>query len=70
MNGMQIVGVVLVVLGIMLLGFGFNAAQSPVEELAQTFTGRYTEDTMWYFIGGAASLVGGLLLVMFGRGPR
>jgi uncharacterized membrane protein YidH (DUF202 family) len=68
MNGMQIVGVVLVVVGVLLLGVGYNAAQSPMEELAETFTGRYTEETMWYFIGGAASVVGGLLLVVFGKG--
>jgi uncharacterized membrane protein YidH (DUF202 family) len=68
MNGMQIVGVVLVVVGVLLLGVGYNAAQSQMEELAETFTGRYTEETMWYFIGGAASVVGGLLLVVFGKG--
>jgi drug/metabolite transporter (DMT)-like permease len=67
MNGMQILGVVLVVVGVMLLGFGYNASQSPVEELTEAFTGRFTEETMWYFIAGAASVVGGLLLVIFGR---
>ncbi len=67
MTGSQIVGVVLVVVGVILLGFGYNAAQSPADQLAETFTGTFTDQTMWFFILGAAAVVGGGLLALLGR---
>ncbi len=59
-----ILGAALLVLGIILLFFGYQAATSPVEEIGETLTGRYSSETMSYIIGGAVSAVVGLVLVL------
>lgn len=63
----RLVGLILVVAGGALLYFGFNAAGSPIEELSQTLTGRYSDETMIYLIGGGVSAVAGLALLFKGR---
>ena len=67
MASRQIVGIVALVVGLILLGFGFNAADAPTDRISETFTGRYTDRTMWYFILGAVGVIGGGLLALFGR---
>jgi len=37
-----------------------------VEELSNTITGRYSDNTMWTFAAGVAAAVGGGLLALFG----
>jgi LPXTG-motif cell wall-anchored protein len=66
----QIVGAVLLLVGIVLLIFGFQASDRPLDQLAETFTGRFTDETMWYLIAGTAAAVGGGLLFWFGRRNR
>lgn len=63
MSNSRIVGIVLLTVGIILLAFGFQASDSLGEQLHETFTGRFTESTTWYFIGGAASSVAGLAML-------
>lgn len=71
MSSNMIIGLVLLVVGVLLLGFGWNQSQSLVDQVSETFTGRFTESTMWYFILGAAAAVGGIALLLAGRrGPR
>ncbi len=67
MSAMRIVGIVMLVVGLILLYFGFQASDSFGEQVHETVTGRYTDDTMWYLIGGGALAVGGLLLAIFGK---
>lgn len=67
MNPVQIAGIVLVVVGLVLLIFGFSATDSLTEEASEMLTGKYTEQTMWYIVLGAAGIVGGILLVFSGR---
>lgn len=67
MTPARILGIVLVVVGIILLGIGYNATQSFGEEVSEAVTGKYTDETTWYFIAGAAAAVGGLLLAIFGK---
>ncbi len=62
----RIVGLVLVVDGVVLLVIGHNASQSAVDQLSRTFLGRYTNETVWYIVGGAAAIVAGALLALFG----
>jgi hypothetical protein len=63
----QLAGIVLLVVGVLLLLFGWQATGSMGEQMHETFMGRYTDQTMWYLIGGAASAVGGLFLLLTGR---
>jgi hypothetical protein len=60
------IGVVVLVIGALLLGFAYNSTQAPMEELANTVTGRYSDGTMWYFALGVAAVAGGGLLTAFG----
>lgn len=64
MNQKTLIGLALLVIGIILLAFGFNASNSPSEELAETLTGRYSDETMFYFIGGAVAAVLGVALLI------
>jgi hypothetical protein len=57
-------GIVLIILGIVLLVFGVNAADAPLEEVGEALTGRYSDETMAYLIGGAVSFVVGLVLLV------
>ena len=66
MNPLRIVGVVLVILGIILFIVGLNASDSVSDQMSEFFTGRFTDTTMWYIIGGIVLAVGGGLLAMFG----
>ena len=67
MSGWQILGIVLLAVGILLLVLGYNATQSPAEEVTETLTGRFTDRTTWMLIGGVAGIVGGLALTVFGK---
>ncbi|MBF0455549.1 MAG: DUF3185 family protein [Magnetococcales bacterium] len=60
------VGLAIFAVGLLLLGFAFNATQTPVEEFANTLTGRYSNGTMRYFVVGLAATVGGGLIAFFG----
>jgi ascorbate-specific PTS system EIIC-type component UlaA len=66
MHWSRIVGIGLLVLGLVLLFLGWQASQGMAEEIHETLTGRFTDDTQMYFIGGAVSAVVGLVLLMFG----
>jgi choline-glycine betaine transporter len=63
----RIIGAILLVIGIVLVIFAMQAAESPVEKVTEALTGRFTERTMWYWILGIAGIVGGGLLLLFGR---
>jgi hypothetical protein len=68
MSTQRILGIVLLVIGVGVLIYGVNASHSVADRVSDTFTGRFTEATTWYIIGGAASGLLGLLLVAFGGG--
>jgi hypothetical protein len=64
MNNTKIIGIALLVLGAILLYFGINATEAPMEEMGEALTGRYSDDTMMYLIGGGVAAVAGLFLVL------
>lgn len=63
-----ILGVGLAVLGVALFVIGLNSAQAPAEQVVETLTGRYTDQTMWYMIAGGIAFLGGCVLAA--RGSR
>lgn len=64
----RILGAAILVAGLVLLGFAWNASDAPVEQVSETLTGSYTDETMWYWVVGALAAAGGALLAVFGRG--
>ena len=68
MNAQRIVGVALFMIGALLFMVGMSSSQSVVDQVSTTFTGRFTQATTWYFIGGISAGVLGLLMLFLG--PR
>jgi len=66
----QILGLVVFAVGVAVLVAAYNSSNAPLEELSNELTGRFTDETMWYFAVGIAAVVGGGLLGMFGGGRR
>lgn len=64
MNQKKLIGIALLVIGVILLLFGFNATESVGEELTETFTGNYSDQTMMYLIGGAVAAVIGAVMLL------
>jgi len=64
----MILGIGLLVLGAVLLYFGLQATDAPIEQVRESLTGDYSDRTMLYLIGGGVAAVAGLaLLVRRGR---
>lgn len=68
MSPIRIAGLVLLVIGVILFIVGLSASDSLADRLSRFFSGRFTEATLWYMIGGIALAVGGGLLAVFGGG--
>ena len=66
MTPQRIIGVVLLIVGVVLLIIGVNASHSVADRVSDTFTGRFTQGTTWYLIGGGAAALIGLLMILFG----
>lgn len=67
----RILAIVLLVVGVALFIVGLSASDSVADQLSRTFTGRFTEGTMWYILGGLTCAVVGLVLLGSGfRGKR
>ncbi|MGD8418479.1 MAG: DUF3185 family protein [Pseudomonadales bacterium] len=63
MSTNRILGIVLLAAAVFLLYFGYQASQSLGEQVHETFTGRFTDSTTWYFVFGAVAAVAGLLVI-------
>ncbi|MFT3880725.1 MAG: DUF3185 family protein [Gemmatales bacterium] len=64
MSNQKIVGFVLIAVGLTLLYFGYNASQSVGEQVVEGVTGRFTNQTLIFIIGGIAALVGGVAFAL------
>jgi Protein of unknown function (DUF3185) len=70
MNPQRLLGVVLLVVGVIVLIIGMNASHSVADQVSETFTGRFTDVTTWYIVGGIGAALMGLLMVLFGMRGR
>jgi hypothetical protein len=66
MGTKQIIGLVLLVLGAVLLYFGWQATDAPLEQAREGLTGEYSDRTMQYLIGGGVAAAAGIGLLLFG----
>jgi len=64
MNTSKLIGIGLLVLGAILLYFGFNASNSAMEEVGEALTGKYSDETMMYLVGGGVALAVGLFMTL------
>jgi hypothetical protein len=63
---MRLLGIVLLVGGVVCLMVGVNASHSVADRVSNTFTGRFTDGTMWYMLGGGAAALTGVLMLVSG----
>ena len=70
MNPQRLFGLVLFVLGLALLIIGISATHSVTDSVKEGFTGKYTDSTMWYILGGLGmAIVGGAVAFLGGGRP-
>jgi hypothetical protein len=60
----NVIGVVLLVVGIVGLLLGYQESRSAREQTASLFLGRYTQKTLMLLIGGAVAALFGLILLL------
>lgn len=65
MHANQILGIILLIAGGVLLYFGYTSSQGVGEQIHETFTGRFTDSTTWYFVFGVGAAIGGVFLLAF-----
>lgn len=68
MNPFRVLGVVLLAVGVALLIIAINSSHSMTNEISNTFTGRFTDRTTWYMLGGITLGLFGLSMTFLG--PR
>lgn len=61
MSPQRIFGIALLLVGIVLVIVGLNASDSMADQISNTFTGKYTDRTTWYILGGVLLAVVGVL---------
>lgn len=64
----QIAGYVGLAVGAILLFFAWRSSNAPIDQLAEAATGRFTQTTMLYLVGGGGLAIAGVALLLFG--PR
>src|SRR4051812_11974115 len=47
-------GIAIFAVGVVLIAMGYRASGAPIDQISDALTGRYTDRTMWYIIGGVA----------------
>lgn len=65
MGNMKIVGIVLLIVGVVLLFFGWQSSEGLDDQVSEAVTGEYTDSTMWYIILGVIAAVAGAFLAFF-----
>lgn len=63
MNGYRLLGLLLLAGGLALAYFGYNATESPLEQVSKELTGHFSDQTMAYLIGGGLTAAVGLVLL-------
>jgi hypothetical protein len=58
------IGLALLVVGIGLLIYGSQASDSISSSISRFFTGKPTDKTIWFLLGGAAATISGAVLVL------
>ena len=58
----RVLGISMIVGGGVLIFFGLRASDSLSSDVSRFFSGNPTDNALWFLVGGAASVVAGLVL--------
>ncbi len=58
------IGAAILVVGIILLYFGYQEYTSFASDVSEAFSGSPTDNSIWYLTGGAAALIMGVVLLV------
>ena len=64
MTPQRILGGLILIGGLILLMVGMNASHSMADQVSNTLSGRFTQGTTWYILGGLAGGLVGLYLLL------
>lgn len=59
----RILALALIVVGGVLLYFGYQSSQGLDDQLSEALTGNFTDETIFYYIGGVVAVVAGLVFL-------
>jgi hypothetical protein len=58
----HILGAAALILGMVLLSLAYQVSNAPIDQMANAFGARFTDQTMWYLtLGAVATATGGVL---------
>jgi uncharacterized membrane protein len=60
----RLLGIVFLVVGLFLLYFGLRATDSIGESIQEGLTGKFSDETTWFLVGGAVAIVVGAALAL------
>lgn len=63
----KLIGVVLLVVGIGLLYWGYSESQSVASQVTEAFSGSPQDKVMYKYIGGAVALIAGIYMLVKSR---
>lgn len=63
----KVVGVICLVVGVLLLVWGYNISQSVSSQLKEAVTGSPTDRAIYFYIGGAVLSIVGLFQIFVAR---
>lgn len=63
MNTNKLIAIILLALGAFLLYMGYQSSQGLDDQISEAFTGNFTDQTIWYLIGGGIAVVAGLVMI-------
>ena len=66
-NVQMVIGVVCLVVGVLLLVWGYNISRSVTSQLKEIFTGSPTDRAMYFYVGGAVLSVLGVFQLFVAR---
>ena len=56
----KVISIAILVVGIILLFFGYQESQSVASEVSEAFTGQPTDNSIWFIISGAVLAIVGI----------
>ncbi|MEX2499054.1 MAG: DUF3185 family protein [Wenzhouxiangellaceae bacterium] len=59
----RIIALVLIALGIVLIYMGYQSSQGLDDQVSEALTGNFTDETMFYWLGGAIAVIAGVVML-------